>query len=259
MTNHHSNESYGVTYQRGGGSPQPQKTREPVLNIPAVIIGLIGLCSLIYVAQNYLISEEHNFIFMLNFAFIPARFTYGSGFYDPAALFTMLSYSFMHGSFAHLAVNMVWLAAFGSPLAGRIGTSKILIFWALTSIVAVLTHYAIYPTSNIPLVGASGAISGIMGAAARYGFRRVPTHSGNKNMSAFAGPLLPVLTTLTYRPVITFVGIWFIINIITGVYSAQETGLASIAWEAHIGGFLAGFFGIALLDRPKEYDRYFKR
>lgn len=259
MTNHGSNENYDAPDQEGAGSLRSQKVREPVFNIPAVIIGLISLCCIIYITQNYLISEEHHFIFMLNFSFIPARFTYGAGFADPAAWFTMLSYSFMHGSFAHLAVNMVWLAAFGSPLAGRIGTSKILIFWMLTSIVAVLTHYAIYPTSNIPLVGASGAISGMMGAAARYGFRRVPMHSGHKNISAFAGPLLPILTALTYRPVITFVGIWFIINIITGIYSAEETGLASIAWEAHIGGFIAGFFSIALFDKPHAYDRFFRR
>ncbi|MGU3577184.1 rhomboid family intramembrane serine protease [Brucellaceae bacterium C25G] len=259
MTHHDQNESYGVSYQGRGTPPQPSTPREPIFNIPAVIIGLIGFCALVYAAQNYLISEEHNFIFMLNFAFIPARFTYGAGFTDPAALLTMLSYSFMHGNFAHLAVNMVWLAAFGSPLAGRIGASRLLIFWALTSVVAVLTHYAIYPTSNVPLVGASGAISGMMGAAARYGFRRVPLHSGNKNTSEFAGPLLPVLTTMTYRPVLTFVGIWFVINIITGLYSAQEMGVSSIAWEAHIGGFVAGFFGIALFDRPRSYDRSLRR
>lgn len=254
MTNHDAKQGDGMSYQRRNFAQSP-KGREPVFNIPAVIAGLIGLCVLIYIMQNYLISEEHNFIFMLNFAFIPARFTSDGGILDPAAWFTMLSYSFMHGSFAHLAVNMVWLAAFGSPLAGRIGALKMLIFWALTSIVAVLTHYVLYPNSHIPLVGASGAISGMMGAAARYGFRRVPAYRGHKNISAFAGPLLPVLTTLTYRPVLTFVGIWFVINIITGIYSAQETGLAAIAWEAHIGGFVAGFFGIALFDRSDSYSR----
>lgn len=259
MTHHDSNESQGVEYQRAERTPHVRKPREPIFNIPAVITGLIGLCALIFFAQNYLIAEQRSFIFMLNFAFIPARFTYGAGFSDPAAWLTMISYSFMHGSFAHLAVNMIWLAAFGSPLAGRIGASRLLIFWALTAVVAVLTHYAIYPTSNVPLVGASGAISGMMGAAARYGFRRVPTHSGNKNISAFAGPLLPILTTLTYRPVLAFVGIWFVINILTGIYSGNEAGLASVAWEAHIGGFVAGFFGIALFDRPRVYDRYFKR
>ncbi len=69
----------------------------------------------------------------------------------------------MHGGFAHIAVNMIWFAAFGSPLAGRIGTGRMIIFWILTSVIAGLTHYAIYPESVTPLVGASGAISGMMG------------------------------------------------------------------------------------------------
>lgn len=235
-------EMRGDTSRSGGG--------EPIFNIPGVVTALIALCAAIYVYQNYIISEQQNYQFMLNFALIPARFSLASGFTDPAALFTLVSYSFMHGGIAHIAVNMIWLAAFGSPLAGRIGTGRMIVFWIFTSIVAGLTHYAIYPESVSPLVGASGAISGMMGAAARYGFRRI----GHGRRSEFAGPVLPVGLTLTLRPVLTFVGVWFLINIITGLYSTGGADLSGIAWEAHIGGFIAGFFGIALVDRPRSYD-----
>ncbi len=105
------------------------------------------------------------------------------------------------------------------------------------------------------LVGASGAISGMMGAAARYGFRRV----GHGRKSEFAGPVLPIGLTLTLKPVLTFVGVWFLINIVTGLYSTGGADISGIAWEAHIGGFVAGFFGIALLDKPRSYDAVIRR
>lgn len=228
---------------------------EPIFNIPGVVLAFIGICAAVYIFQTYIISEQENYGFMLNFALIPARFSLAGGFFDPAALFTLISYSFMHGGTAHIAVNMIWLAAFGSPLAGRIGTGRMLVFWGFTSIIAGLTHYALYPESVTPLVGASGAISGMMGAAARYGFRRV----GHGRRSEFAGPVLPVGLTLTLKPVLTFVGVWFLINILTGLYSTGGADLSGIAWEAHIGGFVAGFFGISLLDRPRGYDAVLRR
>ncbi len=72
-------------------------------------------------------------------------------------------------------------------------------------------------------------------------------------------PVLPVGLTLTLKPVLTFVGVWFLINIITGLYSTGGADLSSIAWEAHIGGFIAGFFGISLMDRPRSYDAVLRR
>lgn len=228
--------------------------REPIFNIPSVVLALTALCAIIYFTEYYVLSAEQDMHFMLRFAFIPARFTYADGFFDPEALLTLISYSLMHGSFAHLAVNMVWLIAFGSPLAGRLGAGRFIGFWILTAAVSALTHYAIYPVSTTPLVGASGAISGMMGAAARYGFRRVSPYGVNRHLTAFAGPILPVRVTLTYKPVLTFVGFWFIINIATGLYTGTSMGMAGIAWEAHIGGFFAGFFGIVIFDKRKSYD-----
>lgn len=228
---------------------------EPIFNIPGVVIALIAICVAVYVYQNYLISEEQNFAFIRDYALIPARFLIGNGFADPASLFTLVSYSVMHGGIEHIVVNMIWLAAFGSPLAGRIGTGRMIAFWIVTSVLAGLTHYALYPESVTPLVGASGAISGMMGASARYGFRRV--NFGRR--AEFAGPLLPIGLTLTLKPVLTFVGIWFLINIVTGLYTTGGGGLSGIAWEAHIGGFIAGFFGIALFDQPRSYDAVLRR
>ncbi len=106
-------------------TPQPEMRRnandsrrpgggEPIFNIPSVVLALMAICAGVYIYQNYIISEQQNYEFMLNFALIPARFSLAGGFSDPAALFTLISYSFMHGGFAHIAVNMIWFAAFGS-------------------------------------------------------------------------------------------------------------------------------------------------
>jgi membrane associated rhomboid family serine protease len=219
---------------------------EPIFNIPVVILAIMALCASIYVLENYVLSDEQNSSFLWNFAFIPARFSEYGGFASPAAWLTSISYSLLHGSVAHIALNMIWLAAFGSPLAARIGPLRTSLFWIVTSIAAAMTHFAVYADSVAPLVGASGAISGMMGAAARFGFRR----STLRNSAAFVGDILPINVALRMRTVLTFLGVWFATNILTGMLSVGVDSSATIAWEAHIGGFFIGFFGISLFDRP---------
>ena len=87
---------------------------------------------------------------------------------------------------------MIWLAAFGSPLANRLGAARFVLFWVATSVAAAAMHYVLHMTDQSPLVGASGAISGMMGAAARFGFR-IDRSSGQ---GAFGGPVLPVSIVL---------------------------------------------------------------
>ncbi len=220
-------------------------SREPIFNIPGVILVIMALCAVIYVLEAYILDEEHGAQFLMDFAFVPARFSLYGGFYSPAAWLTTVTYSFMHGSLAHIALNMIWLAAFGSPLAARIGPLRTALFWIVTSVAAVMTHFAVYPDSLTPLVGASGAVSGMMGAAARFGFRRSPL----RNSAAFVGDILPIAVALRMRTVLVFLGVWFVTNILTGLLSVGVDSSATIAWEAHIGGFFVGFFGISLFDR----------
>jgi membrane associated rhomboid family serine protease len=221
------------------------RRREPVFNIPAVVAALTALCVGVHLARVYVLTPEQDFELLVRAAFIPIRYS-GAFDIDLWAFTSTVTYAFLHGGFAHLLLNMVWFVAFGSPLANRIGTPRFVLFWIVTSLGAVALHYVVYPDGQAPLVGASGAISGMMGAAARYGFFiDRSTRSG-----VFAGPLLPIGTALTLRPVITFLAVWFAINIVTGLVGfVPDMEDASIAWEAHIGGFLSGFFGIGLFDR----------
>jgi len=227
-------------------NPHPSEAgsrHERVFNLPPVVIAISVLCFLAYVVPVYFLSYEEAEMFFASFGFVPALFATG---HSLMAGLSVVTYSFLHGSWAHLGFNMVWFVIFGSPLACRLGAFFFLLFWIFTAIIAALTHFIFYPESMTILVGASGAISGLMGAAARYGFRSVP----ERYLSGFTGPILPVHVALRSRTVLVFAGGWLLLNLLTGVMS-QSSGarITPIAWEAHIGGLLAGFLIISFFDR----------
>jgi membrane associated rhomboid family serine protease len=229
--------------------PQEPERRpvEPVFNLPPVVLALIGICVAVHLASTFLVSQDQFVLLLINAAFIPIRYS-GQFDLDLAAFTSPFTYAFLHGSFAHLAINMIWLAAFGSPLANRLGTLRFLGFWLLTSLAAVALHYFLHMLDKAPLIGASGAISGMMGAAARFGFR-IDRSLGR---TAFRGQPLPVFECLRSRAVVTFLAIWMIVNLATGLIGFAPGVDDQIAWEAHIGGFLAGFLGIDWFTRERK-------
>ncbi|MDN2579238.1 rhomboid family intramembrane serine protease [Aquibium sp. ELW1220] len=230
---------------RGGPFPPPPR-REPAFNIPAVVLVFIALCVGIHLVRGYLLTPAMDFEVILAGAFIPLRYS-GEYLLDLPAFTSPLTYSLLHGGLAHLAVNMIWLAAFGSPLATRIGPVRFVLFWCATTLAAVALHYVLHMDSNVPLVGASGAISGMMGAAARFGFRS----SRGAGRAAFEGRMLTIPEALSSRTVVTFLAVWFVINLATGLASGIPGVDGAIAWEAHVGGFLAGFLAVRLFDRRR--------
>lgn len=237
--------------QPADGPVPPPRRREPFFNLAPIVTLLIATCVGIHLFRTLALRPDQDFDLLLRFAFFPIRYTGGFDF-DVYALVSPLSYSLLHGGMAHLVVNMVWLAAFGSPLANRLGVSRFLLFWAVTALAAVLLHFVLHSTDRAPLVGASGAISGMMGAAARFAFR-IDRHAG---LPAFAGPVLGTAAVLRSRAAVTFLAVWLLINLAMG-FGFESPGVSGqIAWEAHIGGFLAGFFGILAIDPgpPRRFD-----
>ena len=220
--------------------------REPVFNLAPAVAGIGLVCIAIYALEAFWLNLDQQLWLMLHFAFLPIRYT-GPFALDFSALISPVTYSLLHGSWGHLLVNLIWLAAFGSPLANRIGTMRFLLFWIAGALSAVALHFALYPSSVVPLVGASGSISAMMGAAARFAFRvdrRAPK-------PAFTGSVLPVSVVLRSRMVLVFLGVWMVANLVTGVFSGTTIDGPQIAWEAHVGGFLLGFFGISAFDRGR--------
>lgn len=228
----------------------PPRGREPMFNLPAVVVAFIVACVGIHLVRVWLLSPQQDLGLILRFAFFPLRYS-GGYTLDVYAFLAPFTYSLLHGGLAHLAVNTIWLAAFGSPLANRIGPLRFLLFWALTSLAAVGLHYVLYKGDAVPLVGASGAISGMMGAAARFGFR-IDRREGR---AAFAGRILSIPEVFASRTAVTFLVVWFAVNLVMGLgFGAPDDG-GSIAWEAHIGGFLAGFLLVRAFDRrPASYS-----
>jgi membrane associated rhomboid family serine protease len=218
--------------------------REPVFNLPASVLAIIALCVVVHLVRIYLLTAEQDFALLLRTAFIPVRYS-GQFHLDVWAFVSPFTYTFLHGGFAHLAVNSIWLAAFGSPLANRLGGPRFLAFFALTGVAAAFFFWAIHPLTQAPLVGASGAISGMMGAAARFAFH-IDRSSGK---AAFGGDPLPFGAVLRSRTAVTFLAVWMIVNLVTGVVGFVPGSDDQIAWEAHIGGLLAGFFGLRFFDR----------
>lgn len=229
----------------GGGEPP---AKEPVFNLPSVLVILMGLCVAVHVLRVFALSDEVGRWVLFNFAFFPAR-------YDPAylaidfpTLVSPFSYAFLHGDWVHLGLNMIWLAIFGSPVAWRIGWGRSIAVWVVTALAAVGFHLALYFGDTVPLIGASGAVSGFLGASARFGLRT----NRRSPRNGFPGPLLPPLQSLLQPGILPFLGIWMVINFVFGADIFGLAGGQSIAWEAHIGGLVAGFFAIAWLDRPNR-------
>lgn len=164
------------------------------------------------------------------------------------ALTSPVTYSLLHGDGVHLAINMIWLAAFGSPLANRIGTVRFLAFWIFTAACAVLFHYLLHADDPAMVIGASGAVSGMMASAARFGFRV----DRSAERPAFTGPRLGIAGVIGNRTVVVFLAVWFVINLVAGAGFLLPGEARSIAWEAHIGGFAAGFFLLGLFDRKSN-------
>ncbi|WP_254472645.1 rhomboid family intramembrane serine protease [Bartonella sp. B1098] len=218
-------------------SQLPRQPKEPLLNVPFIIVVLIVFCFCLYCIPQYFFSHQRYIESFEFFSFTPALFKT-----NPIAFFyTMVSYSFMHGSFKHVALNMVWLLVFGSPLVKHFGVLRFLIFWVLTAVISVLTYFTFHQESIISLVGASGAVSGMMGAIARYGFPSGCLGVNAQNEKPL-GTLLSIKKALCSKGVLIYIGVWLAADVIIGISFVlfKENGI-SIAWEAHIGGFLTGF------------------
>lgn len=236
--------------------------REPLFNIPTVIVALLAVLALIHGVRTVMLDEDQDIWLLLYCAFIPARYDSslvlggilpgGLG----AEIWTFVTYALLHGSWMHLIVNGVWLLAFGSALARRFGTSRFLAFFAVTAAAGAAMHLLTNAGSQAPMIGASASISGAMAAAMRFAFQRGGPLGALRSDedAAFRVPAIPLTGVLSDPRVLVFLAVWFGINLLFGLGSQSITGGDEIvAWQAHIGGFLAGLLLFSWFD-PK-HDR----
>lgn len=255
---------------------------EPMFNAPVVVLGLIAILIGIYAAFNWAPEPVQDRV-IRDYAFIPARLTIGlwpnrladliaRANSDQSALhqarqiralhllgeglrpWTVLTYAFLHGSWTHVGLNSIWLAAFGPPIARRFGSARFLLFMAVTAVASALAHWASAPMDVSPLIGASGADSGLMGAATRFMFQpRGPlgAFGSISHPEVEAIPAASLRDVFLERRTLIFLLIWLGTNFIFGA-GAQTLGFSDmpVAWVAHLGGFFSGLLLFPLFDRP---------
>lgn len=196
-----------------------------MFNIPPMTQALLAANVAVHGAR-LLLPERLDDAVVLAFAFIPARYTVGPRGWP--ALVDPVTYQFLHGSLTHLAVNMLALLAFGGGVERRIGGWRMLAFALLCGILAAAAHLIAYPFSDVPIVGASGAISGLFGGVLRFQAR---AGAGGRRS------LLPLVV------------LWVILIIVTGQIGMPGTDGAAVAWVAHLGGFAAGLLLFGRFER----------
>lgn len=219
--------------------------RQKMINAPAAVIALIAVLLAIHLVR-VLVSEDWSIWSLYMFAFIPARLAPGAGFpmVPGSQWWSFLSHAFLHGNWMHVIVNCLWLLIFGTPVARLLGTLRFLAIAAASAIGGAAVWLAFHWGEQTLLVGASGAVSGLMAASVPiiYG-----THSPGHRLSFRA--------LISDRSALIFMGIWLVITLISG--SAGLTGSAFeapiIAWEAHLGGFVVGLAALYALDRAPRH------
>ncbi|HEX4913649.1 MAG TPA: rhomboid family intramembrane serine protease [Vicinamibacterales bacterium] len=200
---------------------------------PGVTITLIVVNVLVFVLQLSL-SERGQEAFIYAFGLVPAYFSF-------VTVFTSM---FVHGGLAHIAGNLLFLWIFGDNVEDRLGHLRFLFFYLLCGFLAALAQLFLDPDSTIPMVGASGAIAGVMGAyLVLYPHSRVLM-------------LFPFPVFLFELPAIAFLGMWFFVQFLNGVGQLpvfqQDQISGGVAFWAHVAGFAAGVVLVVFMRRPER-------
>jgi membrane associated rhomboid family serine protease len=222
----------------------PLRDDNPTHSTPVVNVALIALCVIVFLWEIMLPERDaERAIYLLGF--IPAVFF---GYKDlaqhwVAPEFSIVTSMFMHGGWMHLLGNMLYLWIFGDNVEDRVGHARYVLFYLICGLVAALAQGFADMSSTVPMVGASGAISGVLGAyIVLYPRANV----------LVALPLLIVFYTLRV-PAWVVLGMWFVGQLLSSLSAPQGAG---VAFGAHIGGFLAGVVLIRLFVRDRRVYRY---
>jgi membrane associated rhomboid family serine protease len=225
----------------------PIRDSEAAQSRPWVTYGLIALNRWFFLYEILLGPELEGFVRM--WGFIPARYFLMAELYPEAWLpryVPLVTCMFLHGGWAHLIGNMLYLRIFGDNVEDRLGHLRYLGFYLATGIIAALAQAHLYPDSTVPTVGASGAISGVLGAfLVMFPHARVMT----------VVPLL-IFFPLIEIPAVVYLGFWFLMQVLNGTMALAVMGdSGGVAWWAHVGGFAAGMALAPLLRRRQSYPR----
>ena len=201
----------------------PLSDENPTRNFPLITLLAIGVNIWIYFEMFFSATVPPEFVFN-QYGLVPYSLVR-----SPVTFYPNIYYSmFMHAGFWHLAGNMLYLWIFGNNIEDVLGKFRFILFYLVCGTIAALGHVATNFDSVIPMVGASGAVSGILGAyLVLFPFARVKTLI-----------FIVIFITVIRIPAVVLLGLWILMQVANGM--AASGGGAGVAWFAHIGGFLAG-------------------
>lgn len=198
------------------------RRKGPVFVTAALILANLA----VFTYQLYLGPAGRLEGFILEFAFIPGRLTGEPGIEAGRSVFTSM---FLHGSLLHLASNLWFLWLFGNIVEDRLGAVRFVLLYLLAGLGAAFAQFAVNPFSPIPMVGASGAIAGVLGAYLLL----FPKAIIFTFVPIWFAPIIPV-------PAVIFLMVWFLIQVWYGIGTIAANVQGGVAWWAHFGGFVAG-------------------
>ena len=227
----------------------PLKDDNPSNSAPVVTVALIVLNALFFVYQISLEAggadgARAGQAFIEEFGLVPCRLTgvCRVGADLPSPVLTIFTSMFMHGGLFHIGGNMLYLWIFGNNVEDTLGHGRYLLFYLLSGVAAALAQTAIGPSSAVPMVGASGAISGVLGA-----YLLLFPHAHVTTLI-----ILGFFFRLVQIPAMIVLGFWIVLQVLNGLGSFGSSG--GVAFFAHIGGFLAGM-GLLYVMRPRARNR----
>jgi len=219
----------------------PISDDNPRINTPIVTWSIIGVCVLVFFWQLSL-GANGGEIAVYQFGMIPARL-FGTATFDPElaavpAWSTVFTSMFMHGGWMHLGFNMLFLWIFGDNVEDSMGHVRYLVFYLACGVAAALAQAVVNPESAIPMVGASGAISGVLGAYLLL----------HPRATVRTVIFLGIFVTMMHLPALIVLGLWFLMQLASAAFSSS--GEPGVAFWAHVGGFVAGMALVPFFKKP---------
>jgi membrane associated rhomboid family serine protease len=220
----------------------PLRDLNPTRHFPIVTVVLIVANVLVFIYQLLLPSMEVMDAFIRTFGTVPYNLTQET---DPFALSTLVTSMFLHGGVIHIGSNMLYLWIFGNNIEDFIGSASFILFYLACGVAAGLSQVATNPVSASPILGASGAIAGVLGAYLLL----FPT--AQVEGLIFFGFFI----RLVRIPAIVYLGAWIALQFVSSLASFDVAEVGGTAWFAHIGGFLTGML-LILPFRITRRDRF---
>ncbi|MFZ3122645.1 MAG: rhomboid family intramembrane serine protease [Thermodesulfovibrionales bacterium] len=212
----------------------PFKDDNPTQTFPFVTIGIITINILAYLWE--IISPAGERYIIYNYGAIPSGLLSLEKTQALHPIATVFSSMFLHGGLLHVGGNMLYLWIFGDNIEDRLGHFRFLLFYLVSGIIASYAHAISSPSSTVPMIGASGAVAGVLGAYVLL-FPHARVHT-----LIFFGFFIQVIKI----PALIVIGFWAIIQFVNGILSQGLLPQGGVAWFAHIGGFLTGLLTIKL-------------